>query len=78
MTVRPIHRQVDAPTGSWLPGEFLSTRHHISVPVSDELSDETIFRVGLYQPQGNIRLPVTRNGETNGDAVELALPRKPE
>lgn len=60
-----------APTGSWLPGEYLSTRHTVPVPASDV---PFTLRVGLYNPDGNVRLPVTIQGAPLGDAVEMPLP----
>jgi hypothetical protein len=61
-----------APTGSWLPGEYLSTEHRIDLPA--ELPEDVLLRVGLYNPEGNIRLPATVDGAPGGDAAELALP----
>ena len=61
-----------APTGSWLPGEYLITRHHLSLPT--DASPPFTIRIGLYLPETGARLPVTAAGATIGDNVEIALP----
>lgn len=61
-----------APTGSWLPGEYLITRHHLSVP--PDASPPFTIRIGLYHPDTGARLPVTAAGATIGDSAEIALP----
>jgi hypothetical protein len=56
-----------APTGSWQPGEFLVTAHVLAVrPRPDD-----VLRVGLYDPQTQVRLPVTMGGQAEGDNVVL-------
>jgi len=69
----PLTDSGPAPSGSWLAGEYLSTQHTIRLPDmgSRELED-LILRVGLYRPEDNIRLPVTIDGQSGGDSVELA------
>ena len=59
----------DAPTGSWQPDEYVATRHRISLPASSRWST---LRIGLYEPTTGQRLPVTIDGQTGGDAVEVA------
>ncbi|MCB9137894.1 MAG: glycosyltransferase family 39 protein [Caldilineaceae bacterium] len=61
----PVTAAGPAPTGSWLPGEYLTTEHHIELAAP--LPDDAILRVGLYNPDGNVRLPAS----SGGDAVEL-------
>lgn len=64
-----------APTGSWLPSEFLRTQH--TLPLAGPLSSETTgltLQVGLYAPATQVRLPVSVNGSPAGDAVLLPLP----
>ncbi len=56
-----------APTGSWQPGEFLVTTHVLQGPAAPS---DTI-RVGLYDPQSQVRLPVTVDGQAAGDSVVL-------
>ena len=62
---RPCSQSNNAATGSWLPGEYLTTEHHIELAAP--LPDDAILRVGLYNPDGNVRLPAS----PGGDAVEL-------
>lgn len=60
-----------APTGSWQPGEYLTTRHFLSIS-AQEIPTGALLRVGLFNPQTGTRLPVSINGQTVGDAVEIA------
>ncbi|HMN28760.1 MAG TPA: hypothetical protein PKE45_11475, partial [Caldilineaceae bacterium] len=57
-----------APTGSWLPGEYLVTVHQLLLP--KEMTTATL-RVGLYQPETGLRLPTSIGGQPTGDAAEL-------
>jgi hypothetical protein len=60
-----------APSGSWLPGEFLTTLHTLTaVPVN-----ATQVRVGLYNPATLVRLPATADGLPLGDTAIFSLPR---
>ena len=43
-----------------------------SLPPS--LPEDALLRVGLYNPEGNIRLPASVEGASADDAAELALP----
>lgn len=63
----PVGADGPAPTGSWQPGEFLTTTH----PLPGPLPEGSVLRVGLYDPTTDIRLPVTRNGQPAGDNVVL-------
>jgi|GEM_PF-269438 len=64
-----------APTGSWLPGEYISTHHVIALPDGQGWNQgEYTLRVGLYNPDGNIRLPASVDGEPHGDSAELRVP----
>ena len=65
-----------APTGSWLPDEFLSTVHTIPLPAADAPDGvPKQFSVGIYNPNGNIRLPATIDGASAGDIAVIPLPR---
>lgn len=64
----PVTASGPAPTGSWQPGEFLITRHVLSLP-----ADATL-RVGLYDPVSLQRLPVTIDGAAAGDSAALSIP----
>lgn len=57
-----------APSGSWLPGEYLVTQHTLARPPGEELR----IRVGLYNPVTGVRLPVSSAGQPVGDAVTVA------
>jgi hypothetical protein len=60
----------EAPTGSWLPGERLATIHRLDHPQND-----FGLSVGLYDPQTGVRLPVTADGASRGDAIILTPTR---
>lgn len=71
----PVTQTGPAPTGSWLPGEFLRTRH--SLPLSRPLQQETgplVLHAGLYVPATHVRLPVTIGGVPSGDHAILPIP----
>lgn len=61
-----------APTGSWLPGEFLVTHHSLQIPT--DASPPFTIQVGLYLPATWERLPVTIAGAIVGDNAEIMLP----
>ncbi len=67
----PVTASGFAPTGSWLPGEYLSTVHTIALPA--DLPSDAELNVGLYNVDGNIRLPVTLDGVPQGDAFTIPL-----
>jgi hypothetical protein len=52
------------PTGSWQPGEFLTTVHSVRAPTG------SVFDIGLYDPETLQRLPVTW-AHSVGDSVRL-------
>lgn len=59
-----------APTGSWLPGEYLVTEHRLSLLPGNSGG---VARVGLYVPATGIRLPASVAGEPGGDAALIPL-----
>lgn len=64
-----------APTGSWLPGEYLVTTHTVVADALAGAKRDAPFelRVGLYLPENDLRLPTTRDGAITGDHVTIAL-----
>jgi len=66
----PVTAAGRAPTGSWLPGEELITIHELTVTA---LPADAQLRVGLYLPATEARLPVSRDGQSAGDAVTISL-----
>ena len=65
----PVTADGAAPTGSWQPGEYLTTVHRLALPAG-----EINVRVGLYAPETGVRLPVTVAGQPAGDSVILTAP----
>ncbi len=65
------HGDTPAPTGSWLPGEFITDAHRLPLPAT--MPDGVKIRVGLYDPETGVRLPVFVEGAAKGDAVEIPL-----
>lgn len=73
-----------APTGSWLPDEYLTTVHRLSIPQDLQLNLKTNalnlreekleIRVGLYVPSTGVRLPVYIDGVQVGDSVSILGP----
>jgi len=63
-----------APTGSWLPTEYLVTEHQI-VAAALESADITGFElnIGLYVPATGQRLPTVSEATVTGDHVTLPL-----
>jgi hypothetical protein len=57
-----------APTGTWLPGEYLVTVHQLRL---SQKATATTLHVGLYQPETGLRLPASINGQPTGDAAEI-------
>jgi hypothetical protein len=64
-----------APTGTWLPGEQLTTATWLDLPATgdDAMLDHAVLRVGLYDPVSATRLPAARAGVPAGDAAALPL-----
>lgn len=67
----PVTQAGPAPTGSWRPGEYLTTLHEIQLPAS--VPADTSLKVGLYVPSSGQRLPATVNGSPTGDTATLLL-----
>jgi hypothetical protein len=65
----PLSADGPAPTGSWLPGEYLTTLHRIDLSSRDAAVQPFSLRVGLYLPDDNIRLPVSIKGQAKGDVA---------
>ena len=61
-----------APTGSWLAGEYVTTLHTLTLPAAQAGEGPITLRVGLYEPQSLVRLPVSLNGEAVGDSIEIS------
>jgi hypothetical protein len=59
-----------APTGSWLPGEYVAVDCALTLPPDAGALE---LRVGLYEPQSGVRLPVSIDGAPAGDAVTLPV-----
>ena len=69
----PVTASGRAPTGSWLPSEFVSTLHTVTVPPDITINDLRL-RVGIYNPDGNVRLPTSVDGQPTGDDTGLPIP----
>lgn len=65
----PVTAEGAAPSGSWQPGEYLTTVHRLTMPASG-----LTVRAGLYAPETGVRLPVTTGGQPAGDSVILRAP----
>lgn len=65
----------EAPTGSWLPDEYLVTEQVIPLRdlSADTTSAEMMLHVGLYYPANGARLPVTVDGVLVGDLVRIPV-----
>jgi uncharacterized membrane protein len=64
-----------ASTGSWLPGEYLSTQHMLILPDNPQLP--LTLKTGLYLPATGDRLPATADGVAIGDSATISLPTSP-
>ena len=65
-----------APTGSWLPDEFLITTHTIAISAIPEVDSSTALElnIGLYLPETGFRLPTTaKDGAITGDHIVIPL-----
>jgi hypothetical protein len=63
-----------APSGSWLPGEFLRTIHTLPLPAGAPDPVETLtMQAGLYDPVSQARLPATQSGQPVGDSARLPV-----
>ncbi len=65
----------DAPTTSWLAGEFLTDRYQLPVP-PDAAPGEYPVEVGMYDPTTGQRLPVTVDGVPQPDGRVLLSPTR--
>lgn len=64
----PLTADGPAPTGSWRPGEFITTHH-----VIEDVGDAQTLHVGLYDPDTLVRLPASIGGTAAGDAFAIPL-----
>jgi hypothetical protein len=64
-----------APTGSWLSGEYVTTRHTLTLP--ENAQAPFTLQTGLYLAATGQRLPVTVDGATSGDNLSIAIPTAP-
>jgi hypothetical protein len=71
----PVTFDRRAPTGSWLPGEYITTTHTLHLP--DAAPAPFTVQLGLYLPQSGQRLPVTLNGTVIGDSATISVPVAP-
>ena len=71
---------IAAPTGSWQPGEYLTTVHTLALPQEVDITNSNLphlgeagwqIRVGLYAPVTGARLPAFNGDELIGDSVPL-------
>jgi hypothetical protein len=56
----PFTNNGPAPSGSWQPGEYLTTIHHVLLPAEAGIAE---LWVGLYEPKSGARLPVSSGGD---------------
>lgn len=66
----PMTASGPAPTGSWLPDEYLVTFHRLAPLPQD---GDGVLLVGLYVPETGVRLPASVAGQPSGDAARLPL-----
>ncbi len=66
----PNTQEGAAPSGSWRPGEYLTTLHAIHLPAITP--PETVLHVGLYIPATGQRLPASINGTAVGDSASIS------
>lgn len=71
----PLTDSGRAPTGSWLPGEYVTVRQNLKIP--DNVTGPFTIQTGLYLPSNGARLPITANGEVTGDHIAISLPDIP-
>jgi len=68
----PVTASGRAPTGSWQVGESLTTIHQIAIP-SSGIPAGTLLRVGLFEPQSGMRLPLSIDNAPAGDAFTIPI-----
>jgi hypothetical protein len=66
----PMTASGPAPTGSWLPDEYLVTFHRLAPLPQD---GDGVLLVGLYVPDTGVRLPASVAGQPSGDGARLPL-----
>ncbi len=64
----PVTSAGVAPTGTWQPGEYLRTLHTLEIPPGEST---LVLSAGLYNPDTQVRLPISLDGAPAGDAVPL-------
>ncbi len=69
----PMTSKGPAPTGSWLPNEYITTQHTITMPAESNDSNGSALQlsVGLYDPRSGVRLPAFANDAPSGDSAIL-------
>ncbi len=68
----PGRLEVPAPSGTWLPGEYIVDPHVLAL---DRLPPPgSVLAVGLYDPETGVRLPVSHGGEVIGDRWTIPIP----
>ena len=60
------------PSGTWLPGEFLTDPHRLILP--DEAAAPLEIRIGLYDPSSGKRLPVTAGASDLPTTIIIPVP----
>lgn len=71
----PMTHNGRAPTGSWLPNEYLTTQHTITIPPG--ATQPFTLQTGLYLPATEARLPASQEGISIGDHITISLPTTP-
>jgi hypothetical protein len=71
----PITETGRAPTSSWLPGEYLITKHTITLP--GEAKGPFTIQTGLYLPATDERLPAFAENAPIGNSATISLPATP-
>jgi hypothetical protein len=58
------------PSTGWVSGEYLTDRYQLSLP-PDAPSGQYLLRIGLYNPNDSIRLPLVVDGQDVNDHIIL-------
>ncbi len=61
----PGRLEAPAPSGTWIPGEYIVDPHVLALDVLPPAG--SVLAVGLYDPETGVRLPVIYDGEVVGD-----------
>jgi hypothetical protein len=69
----PVAAEGPAPTGSWLPGEYVATYHSLALPNAgtERKAGAVTLTTGLYDPVSGQRLPIFIAGSPSGDSILL-------